>query len=317
MLARTLAAAALWVGLASPALADVPPPDEKQPPSWLPIAAAGAAVFPGLGHLVLGQPREAGIAFGATALPLVAGAAELPPIIFADLRDQRMPLWDLTAQEVWSVQIYDAFQRGREATHNAGFTTPLITLSPGDMVLAPFQPEQFLDPGVWSAVAFGVLESVLFDSFLPDPDSPPTPFVFTARSVTIGGSAQQPAVGFAANTAAGGVLALHAGVGEEALFRGVIQTELERDLGSWGGLGASSALFGLAHVGGINQTTAVKQFLEPGTAGFILGRLYQTSGYNLKKSIAAHFYYDTLSFAISALRPTTAGNNVLGLQFQF
>jgi membrane protease YdiL (CAAX protease family) len=210
-----------------------------------------------------------------------------------------------------------AFNEGRRLIGNQGFAHPLQQLSVGDILLAPFQSDQLFDPHVWGAVATIFMTGVLLDEFLPDADHVPTPFVFGAQSAQMLGRTVPTGVGYGANALAGGVLALHAGVGEETLFRGVFQDELEASLGPWAGLGAASTLFGMAHVGGINQTSSFKQFLGPGSAGLILGRLYQTSDYDLRKSIAAHMYYDTLSFMISALRPQLAGNNVLGIQFNF
>jgi membrane protease YdiL (CAAX protease family) len=308
---------ALLPWLIAPAFAAeqaAPASDER---AWLPIAAAAAAIVPGAGYVLLGEPSQASYALGAVALPVALGSWVPYPSVFADLPDQKIPLWFLTAQETWSIQIYMTFQEGRRLTANKGLAHPLQQLSVGDVLLAPFQSAQIFDAQVWSAVATMFMTGLLIDEFLPDPDQPPTPFVFTAKSAQLLGQPVPAGVGYGANALAGGVLALHAGVGEETLFRGVFQDELEQSLGTWGGLGVSSALFGLAHVGGINQTSSVKQFLGPGSAGLILGRLYQTSGYDLRKSIAAHAYYDTLSFLLSALRPQQAGNNVLGVQFTF
>ena len=44
-----------------------------------------------------------------------------------------------------------------------------------------------------------------------------------------------------------GLVALFAGLGEETLFRGVIQPALAMHLPMWGALAATAALFGLAH----------------------------------------------------------------------
>lgn len=311
---KVLLTMAVLAGAAAPALADEPAPSR---PDWLPQAAATAAIIPGLGHLVLGEPREAGIAFGATVAPSLLAFVAPQPYVFADLPAQKASLWEYTAQEAWLVQMHLAFQEGRRLTGNAGFPQPLVQHSVADLVAAPFQLDNLLDPAVWSVVAANFMVGVVFDNFLPDPDQAPTPFVFTARSAQLAGATIPTGVGYAANAGMGAVLAVHAGLGEEAFFRGTLQDSLEPSLGQWGSLAVSSSIFGLAHVGGVNQTSPVKQFLEPGLAGALLGRLYQTSGYDLRKAVAAHAYYDTLSFALSALRPNTAGNNLLGLQFQF
>ena len=86
------------------------------------------------------------------------------------------------------------------------------------------------------------------------------------------------------------------GVGEEALFRGVFQTELEERLGPTGGLVAASALFGAVHF--LNYLDDPKQGLiaVPAIAvlGSGMGLAYQHTGYTLETSVAMHFWYDFL-----------------------
>jgi len=79
-----------------------------------------------------------------------------------------------------------------------------------------------------------------------------------------------------------------AAVGEEMLFRGVMQAGLERWLGQWTGILASSVLFGAAHL--ITPTYGVLVTLE----GIYLGWVYAASG-NLMVVIVAHGLYDFLA----------------------
>jgi membrane protease YdiL (CAAX protease family) len=82
-------------------------------------------------------------------------------------------------------------------------------------------------------------------------------------------------------------LSVLAGLGEEMLFRGVLQPVLGRWLGQPGGLLAASALFGLLHP--ITPTYIV---LAAGL-GLYLGWLALTTG-NLLVVILAHALYDFL-----------------------
>lgn len=81
------------------------------------------------------------------------------------------------------------------------------------------------------------------------------------------------------------LLSLAAGIGEEILFRGLVQQWLQTAMGPAIGLGLASALFGLAHP--ISRTYVVVATL----VGAYLGWLWQLTG-NLIAPITAHAAYD-------------------------
>lgn len=81
------------------------------------------------------------------------------------------------------------------------------------------------------------------------------------------------------------LVSLLAGVGEELLFRGVIQGGLEGVLGPWPALVLASLLFGVMHA----LTRAY--FVIATLMGFYLGWIYMTTG-NLLIPILIHFLYD-------------------------
>ncbi len=88
------------------------------------------------------------------------------------------------------------------------------------------------------------------------------------------------------------VVALLAGLGEEMLFRGVIQRALivwiSGPSGVWIGLGVTSVLFGLCHA-------ITKTYLAvAGVMGLYLGWLLLASG-NLLVPVTAHTLYDFLA----------------------
>ena len=87
------------------------------------------------------------------------------------------------------------------------------------------------------------------------------------------------------------LLSLLAGVCEELLFRGLLQTWLAR----WGalvGLIGSNVVFGLVHA--ITPTYAVLAL----TMGVYLGWLFQASDSNLTIPIIAHATYDYIAFLV-------------------
>lgn len=97
-----------------------------------------------------------------------------------------------------------------------------------------------------------------------------------------------------------GVVSLLAGLGEESLFRGVIQAGLAGGLGSVGALVAASVLFGLAHpISGLYVVLA-------GAMGLWFGALWWWSG-SLVTPVLAHALYDFIALAWSVKRVTKTG----------
>ena len=89
------------------------------------------------------------------------------------------------------------------------------------------------------------------------------------------------------------LVAILAGVGEEALFRGVFQEALGGPLPRWAAVLLASALFGLAHwVSPMYAGLAA-------AIGLYLGLLFLLSG-NLLAPIAAHALYDLVALCILA-----------------
>jgi len=87
------------------------------------------------------------------------------------------------------------------------------------------------------------------------------------------------------------LVAALAGVGEEALFRGVVQTALLDRLPAWAAVAATAALFGLAHF--LSLTYALLASL----VGAYLGWLHLATG-NLLAPILAHALYDFVALRL-------------------
>lgn len=84
------------------------------------------------------------------------------------------------------------------------------------------------------------------------------------------------------------VIALLAGLGEEALFRGIAQTLLAEYLGPWTGLILASLLFGFCHPFSKTYITIAALM------GLYLGLLYHWSG-SLVLSVGVHALYDFIA----------------------
>ncbi|HZT79772.1 MAG TPA: CPBP family intramembrane glutamic endopeptidase [Gemmataceae bacterium] len=81
-----------------------------------------------------------------------------------------------------------------------------------------------------------------------------------------------------------------AGLGEELLFRGVVQGVLARWLGPWLAVAAAGVLFGLVH------PVTPTYFLLAALAGAYLGCLFLLTG-NLLVPVIAHAVYDAVALA--------------------
>jgi len=100
------------------------------------------------------------------------------------------------------------------------------------------------------------------------------------------------------------LLAALAGVGEEALFRGVVQSALATRLPPWGAIAATAAAFGLAHA-----LTAVYAVLAA-VVGAYLGWLQFASG-NLLTPIVTHALYDLVALRLLLRVKETPPSSVL------
>jgi len=93
------------------------------------------------------------------------------------------------------------------------------------------------------------------------------------------------------------LISVLAGVGEEALFRGVIQTLLENRLGLWLAIALTSLLFGLAHF--ITVTYAIVAALISVYLGWLL-----VAFDNLLVPVVVHALYDFLALVyLVRIRP--------------
>jgi membrane protease YdiL (CAAX protease family) len=100
-----------------------------------------------------------------------------------------------------------------------------------------------------------------------------------------------------ANASAGGIvlLAALAGLGEELLFRGVIQVWLAERLPVWLAVALASILFGVGH------WLSASYALLASAIGAYLGLLFLSSG-NLLAPIVAHATYDVVALLVLARR---------------
>jgi len=98
------------------------------------------------------------------------------------------------------------------------------------------------------------------------------------------------------------LISILAGVGEESLFRGVLQPALGSVTGPWVALVVVSAVFGLVH-----SVTATYAVLA-GVIGLYLGWLFLWTG-NLLVPIVVHALYDFVALAVLVRRLRAGGGD--------
>ena len=93
------------------------------------------------------------------------------------------------------------------------------------------------------------------------------------------------------------LLSCSAGIGEELLIRGILQTSLVNHLGSWAGVLIASLIFGIMHA--MSLIYVVVTFL----LGLVFGVLYILTD-SLALIMMAHTVYDILAFAVIVKYPS-------------
>ena len=182
-----------------------------------------------------------------------------------------------------------------------------------DLVGAPFNWQVMKRPAVWLGIlgtlAVGITATLALADDLDTDQVGDDPNLF--------GEVVDRRWGYPAAGATGLAFFSHVSIGEEALFRGYIQSGIARSSGENTGWVAGSLLFGASHILNIYALPEEdrEEYLAIGlpiitAAGFYMGWVYRDSGYALGPSTAIHFWYDfLLSAVVFALEPQ---NSILG-----
>ena len=264
-------------------------------------------LFPGLAQLCLGKTAE-----GATLATL--GAAEIGTAIAVavETEDGSHPGVQVPVGAVQNLYVYGIADAAiTNALARRERYAPRDTLA--DLVAAPFNWQVMKRPGVWLGIlgtlAVGVTATLALADDVDTDQVGEDPNLF--------GEVVDRRWGYPAAGAVGIGLFSHVAVGEEALFRGYIQSGLSRSSGENTGWVTASLLFGAAHIPNMYALPEEDrtEYLTVGipiitAAGFYLGWLYRDSGYALGPPAAVHFWYDLLlSAVVFALEPQ---NSILG-----
>jgi membrane protease YdiL (CAAX protease family) len=249
-------------------------------------------VVPGASRYCYGRPVEGTVLTGLALAELGAALAlEGPATTFPLIGLQNLYTIDFGASA-----IDRALAKHRPYTP----TEPL-----GSLVTAPFRPEVLKDPGVW--LAGGLVTATAVGLSLAttrwDPDASPR-----VLGADLPAGAAVPA--FVATDAA---LMMHVAVGEEVLFRGVVQSALSRWTDPTAGWLIGTLVFTAVHAPNALALPPPdrRAYLLVGlpwltVVGGTIGAVYQRSGFRLGPPVAVHFWYD---FLLSAAQFTVNPND--------
>jgi len=238
---------------------------------------------------------------GATSTAMLAtlydgwpsGGTDSADIFGGPYNDPTFLLSSIWYQNVWCWSIFAAYRDARLFNERHGYRyrypTPKEELS--DVLLAPFSPEVMLKPevgaGLFVWLAAGLALSYAVEGSLTSPRGN----VFSRKRINFMGRRMQPAAGMALGEAYYVGLFTPVGIGEEALFRGYLQTNMTDAWGPTVGRVVSSIFFGLAHAGNalfIEDPQAQKEYLVYALpyltlSGAFLGWVYQHNNFSLNE----------------------------------
>jgi len=267
---------------------------DEVPPRRPAVAGWLALAFPGAGHVYLKRPGRGAVFLGVEAVELGAIITTITtsgwdPEDPSDTRVNRALLPTAWLQNTHFLGVYDAWRIARTRAAPGRFRTPVPTPDTHELLLAPFAGRQLTRASVvvplatvWAiglgASRFGETSEANYWELTKIP-------VFS-REV-------DRSVAFAVASGYYTTTFYSVGIGEEALFRGVIQTSLEEAWGpTWGWL-AATAFFGSLHA--LNGSTPGESAIAVGATSIVggyFGWMYQRDDHDLTSAIFMHTWYN-------------------------
>ena len=251
--------------------------------------------FPGLGHHYLGEHTRGFVFLGAESVELTAAVVTVStsgwdPDNPADTRYQRALLPLAWLQNTHLLGVYDAWRLARLRAPEGRFRTPTPTPATEELLWAPLAFGQLRRPGVAIPLA-AVFGAGIGLSYLAREEGPGSFYELDRIPVFSREVDRSAALGVALGYY--GTTFYAVGIGEEALFRGVIQTAFEEKMGPTFGWLTATAFFGLLHAA--NGSTPGQSAVAVGVTSVVggyLGWMYQRDGYDLTGPTFFHTWYD-------------------------
>ncbi|OGN61317.1 MAG: hypothetical protein A3F09_03155 [Chlamydiae bacterium RIFCSPHIGHO2_12_FULL_49_11] len=262
------------------------------------IAVGLSGIFPGLGHIYLNDMRSAGLMMGGAGISIGLSSIPNEELSFTAL---------YTYQNEWFYGMYAAYRDTHAFNGAAQYTYRMPSDSLTDLTLAPFRYAVWKKPEVWGGVlgwlAAGVALTLLFD---PD-------YKHAART----------AYPFASTSEINPLVALPVGIGEEAFFRGFLQSTLIENSNPVLGSVLSSLAFGGMHIPNaaeLDLKARANYYLVSVPFISAFGGYFSWLAYknhSLKEAVAVHFWYDFTLFLVSYLTAPPAAIGIPPLKISF
>lgn len=271
---------------------DITPVYRKQKSSFISVGLS--MLVPGLGHAYLGDYKTASALFGSFA---VLANFEIKPVKFIEEYNF------VSSSNIWSYGIYAAYRDVRAYNGNRGYLYPMPTENLNDLALAPFRLSVLRKPEVWGGFLGALAVAVGINYFYQIKHSPSASIIPKDISP---------------------LQAFPVGIGEEALFRGYLQSRLSETFTPWGGIAISALAFGAMHIPNAQllaheERKDYYRYSIPviTAAGVYFGWMtYKNT--SLKESVAMHSWYDFVLFLSASLANSAAiGKPSFALSFSF
>jgi membrane protease YdiL (CAAX protease family) len=258
-----------------------------------------ALAFPGIGQFCQNRPAEGAVlaSLAVAEIGTVAGVAVERDRGLEGLEHPAAGVPLIALQNLWLYGYADAvFETQRAYQYRF---VPHDTLA--ELAFASFNPRVLGEPDVWlgllTLTSAGVGVSLLVDEQLDSDDFGDDPNLF--------GRTFDSNVGYPLAGAVGVGLFSHVAIGEEAVFRGMIQSQMAREMDETRAWIAASLVFGVAHAPNVLVVPSKlrARYLLLGVpfitlTGSYLGLSYRWHDYSLAPPVALHFWYDFLLSAV-------------------
>lgn len=267
----------------------LPQKPEISPPPIAPVYKSPTAavclsiLWPGLGHVYLGDLKTASGFFVSSGISLSSMRAN----------EKVSENSGIMLQNTWFYGIFAAYRDARIFNNEAGYRYKVPTDTLADLSFAPFRWRVVKKPEVWGGV-IGSLALATGVGYLMLPKN-----------------GESMADSISENEKLSPILAFPVGIGEEAFFRGCVQSSLAETFTPWGGIAITSALFAAAHIPNAQLLkpehrwryyTYVIPFIS--TLGVYKGWLAYKN-HSLQESVAVHSWYDFTLFLLQSLATTS------------
>jgi membrane protease YdiL (CAAX protease family) len=277
-------------------------------------ATALSILFPGIGQMYL---DDWGTGCGLMGL----GLAELTSIGITtqdgwpqdEATLQNDPTFMLSLMWYQNTMFYSSFAAYRDARlliDNEGYRYPVPEETLTDLLVAPFDPDTFFEPevalGLVGWIGVGLLVSYLVEGNLVSGGGT----LFSRDRINFMGEQMHPGWGATLGELYYLSLMTPVAIGEEAFFRGLVQSGFSELMGRWGGWATASLMFGAIHAPNallLDESRQRVRYLAIGVpfltlSGGYLGWVYMHNRFSLKEPVALHFWYNfllsTISFAL-------------------